>query len=84
MGPAMLAPAVVTALLALYRELSPLNSGQENFPTAFAGAPFNSKDNFVMLDNEPPQIEKNEFINGESYDLIEGEWILSSDYYRVL
>jgi hypothetical protein len=54
-GPAVLAPAVVQGLTALYNELIKPNSGQDA-PTPFAGAPFNSKDNFVSLDNKDPQI----------------------------
>jgi hypothetical protein len=84
MGPGVLAPPVVKALLDLYKELTPINGGQENFPTGFAGAPFNSNDNFVMLKNETPVIERNEFVEGASYELIESEWILANPYYRVL
>jgi hypothetical protein len=84
MGPGMLAPGVVSALTKLYTELVPINSGQENNRSTFAGAPFNSIDNFVMLKNEPPKIEKNNFEVGEEYELEESEWILSEPYYRVL
>ena len=54
-GPATLAPSVVNGLTTLYSELVAPNSGQDS-PIPFAGAPFNSKDNFVTLDNKDPEI----------------------------
>jgi hypothetical protein len=51
-----LAPGVVSSLLKLYTELVKPNSGQDS-PKPFAGAPFNSKDNFVSLDNADPEID---------------------------
>ena len=51
-----LSPGVTSALLKLYTELVTPNSGQDS-PRPFAGAPFNSKDNFVSLDNKDPEIE---------------------------
>jgi hypothetical protein len=54
-GPGILAPAVVAGLTKLYSELVAPNAGQDS-PIPFAGAPFNSKDNFVSLDNTDPQI----------------------------
>lgn len=55
LGP-RLSPGVVSALAKLYMELVKPNSGQDA-PKPFAGAPFNSKDNFVSLDNKDPEIE---------------------------
>lgn len=84
MGPGLLAPAVVSALQSLYDELTPENSGQENNKSDFAGAPFNSQANFVMLQNEEPQMVKNEFKSGEQNPSIENnKWVLSETYYRV-
>lgn len=52
-GPGLLAPGVVSALTALYTELVKTNPGQDS-PTPFAGAPFNSNDNFVNIQNIEP------------------------------
>jgi len=82
-GPGRLAPAVVSALSALYKDLVPTNSGQKK-PAAFAGAIFNSEDNFVMLANEIPKMEKNEFEPGEQIKTENNKWILTEPYYRVL
>jgi hypothetical protein len=84
MGPGLLAPAVVSALRTLYNELTPQNPGQENNKFDFAGAPFNSQANFVMLQNEEPEMEKNEFKEGKQTVLEPNEWILSKTYYRVV
>ena len=83
MGPGLLAPAVVSALQTLYNELTPQNPGQELNKSDFAGAPFNSQANFVMLQNEEPEMVKNEFKEGEQLVIEPNEWILSQTYYRV-
>lgn len=85
MGPGLLAPAVVSALRALYNELAEDNPGQENNKSRFAGAPFNSQANFVMLQNEQPEMVKNEFKSGEQLPPTENnKWLLSDTYYRVV
>lgn len=82
-GPALLAPAVVSALQSLYDELTLQNSGQENNQSNFSGASFNSTDNFVMLQNETPEIVKNEFKSGTQSSTETDEWLLFNPYYRV-
>lgn len=82
-GAASLAPGVVAALSKLYAELVPQNPGQENNKTDFAGAPFNSQANFVMLQNEEPEIVKNEFKEGTQQSVDLNKWVLSDTYYRV-
>jgi hypothetical protein len=84
MGPAALNPAIVGRLIQLYGELSPNNSGQRKSRRAFAGAPFNSRDNFVLLKNETPSIEKNNFKTGEQLEVVSSEWKLTDTYYRVV
>lgn len=83
-GPAKLNPSIVAALDKLYKELQPKNSGQVKNKVDFSGAPFNSKDNFVMLENEEPAIELNNFVLGEQIPTENNEWILTEPYYRVL
>lgn len=83
-GPSALAPGVVSALSVLYNELALQNPGQENNKSDFAGAPFNSQANFVMLQNEEPEMEKNEFESGQASPVQPNEWILSKTYYRVV
>jgi len=51
MGPVKWNPAIQAALLQLYTLLTPPNPGQAS-PTGFAGAPFNSEDNFVTKNNQ--------------------------------
>lgn len=51
MGPVPWNPAITAGLTALLQQLTPTNSGQMS-PTAYAGAPFNSLDNFVSKDNK--------------------------------
>lgn len=83
-GAAALAPGVIAALSILYSELVPQNPGQENNKSDFAGAPFNSQANFVMLQNEAPEIVKNEFKSGQPTPSIENnKWDLVDQYYRV-
>lgn len=85
MGPGLLAPGVLAALRTLYNELTPQNPGQENNKSNFAGAPFNSEANFVMLQNDEPEMEKNEFKVGEQLPTTENnKWLLSDTYYRVV
>lgn len=74
MGPGLLNPAIQTALTTLYTELK---SG------TFKEAPFNSEDNYVMLQNEEPKIELNEFELGEQIKTENNQWILSDSYYKV-
>lgn len=81
--PAQLNPEIVTGLLKLYRELAPTNSGQ-SVPSIFAGAPFNSGDNFVKLSNEMPEVEKNEFKQGSVITTENNKWVLADPYYKVL
>jgi hypothetical protein len=83
-GPGLLAPAVVSALKILYDELTPQNPGQENSTLNFSGAPFNSQANFLMLQNEEPEMAKNEFKEGQQNIVEPNEWILSKTYYRVV
>jgi hypothetical protein len=84
MGPAALNPAIVARLIQLYGELSPNNSGQRKSRRPFAGASFNSRDSFVVLKNETPSIEKNDFKTGEQLEVISSQWKLSDPYYKVL
>jgi hypothetical protein len=83
MGPFPLNPLIVTGLIKLYTELLPPNLGQGILKLPFAGAPFNSKDNFVSLINENPTIEKNDFKNGKQRTVQNNEWVLSDNYYRI-
>jgi hypothetical protein len=46
-------------------------------------ATFNSKSNFVSLENEEVEIEKNEFEDGEVNPPEPNEWIIKNQYYRV-
>lgn len=82
-GTGLLAPGVVSALQSLYNELTPQNSGQQNNSSNFSGAPFSSKSNFVMLQNETPEIVKNEFKTGTQSSIENEEWLLSKTYYRI-
>lgn len=81
--PCQLSPEIVTGLTKLYMELAPINSGQ-TIPGIFAGAPFNSGDNFVNLGNELPQVEKNEFKDGKVNPIENNKWVLSESYYKVV
>lgn len=83
-GPGKLSPAIITDLTALYKELAAKNSGQVKNKKDFAGAPFNSEDNFVMLINEEPKIELNEFEKGTQIVTENSPWILSDPYYKVV
>lgn len=82
-GPGKLAPPVVQALKKLYDELTPKNSGQTKNKKDFAGAPFNSEDNFVMLKNDAPEIVKNEFKSGEQLKTENNMWELKDTVYRA-
>jgi hypothetical protein len=84
MGSGLLAPGVVAALETLYYELVPQNPGQVKNKLDFAGAPFNSQANFVMLQNEKPQMKKNEFKEGKQRVMENSEWLLSQKYYRAV
>lgn len=44
---------------------------------------FNSKNNFVSLENEKSEIVLNEFEEGEPTESINNEWNLSESYYKV-
>jgi hypothetical protein len=83
-GPGKLNPAIVTALDKLYKELQKQNPGQVKNKKDFAGAPFNSEDNFVMLVNEEPKMVLNEFKTGNQLQMKRPEWKLADPYYRVL
>lgn len=81
-GPGRLNPTIVNGLTQLYNELAKTNPGQAS-PSEFAGAPFNSGDNFVKLANEVPQIQKNEFKTGNVTVIENNKWLLSEPYYKV-
>jgi len=80
MGPALLNPEIVGGLVKLYSELIKPNSGQQ-IPLPFAGAPFNSGDNFVNLGNEVVKIEKNKFKEGKQTKIENNKWLLADPYY---
>jgi hypothetical protein len=82
MGPALLNPEIVGGLVKLYSELIKPNSGQQ-IPLPFAGAPFNSGDNFVNLGNEVVKIEKNKFKEGKQTKIENNKWLLAESYYKV-
>lgn len=82
--PCVLNPAIVSGLTLLFNELVPVNSGQEKFPTAFAGAPFNSVDNFIKLANDAPKIEPNNFSVGDRVIIENNKWVLTDSYYKVV
>lgn len=82
-GPGLLNPVIRQKLQALYAELAPQNPGQEKSPKAFAGAPFNSRDNFILLKNEPAEIVLNNFEAGKQLDRQKNPWILADGYYKV-
>lgn len=81
--PAQLNPTILTGLIKLYTELLPSNLGQGIVKLPFAGAPFNSKDNFVKLVNEDPIMKKNDYKIGKQTIVENSEWVLSDNYYRV-
>jgi hypothetical protein len=83
-GPGKLNPTIIKDLTSLYKELAANNSGQVKNKKDFAGAPFNSEDNFVMLVNESPKVELNEFENGQQILTENNKWILSESYYKVV
>lgn len=85
MSPGALSPAIVKGLSTLYKELQTRNSGQQT-QKSWAGAPFSSRDNFVMLQNENPNpsVVKNDFVSGEQMPSENNKWILSDPYYTVL
>ena len=84
-SPVQLNPLIVSGLQQLYAELAQENDGSETGGT-FSGAPFNSVDNFVNITNEDPSpmIELNEFIGGERIEVVNNDWNLSEDYYKVV
>lgn len=82
-GPGVLNPAIVKGLTSLYNELIKDNSGQKS-PSKFAGAPFNSSDNFVRLGNDEVNMEKNNFKAGKQSRIQNNEWLLKDSYYKVL
>lgn len=45
---------------------------------------FNSKNNFVSLVNQKPQVVLNEFESGTQSEVIENKWNLSDSYYKVV
>lgn len=81
----ILSPPIVTGLMALYKELAALNSGQQ-VPMFFAGAPFNSQDNYTTINNQNPSmaILKNEFKEGTKLTIENNKWNLSDPYYKVI
>jgi hypothetical protein len=83
-GPGALNPLIQTGLAALYAELAKPNSGQK-VPSLFAGAPFNSGDNFVNLGNEVVKMELNKFSEGTQIITENNKWILADkSYYKVI
>lgn len=81
--PGILGPDILTGLIKLYTELVIPNSGQ-SIPSAFAGAPFNSGDNFVNMGNELPSIQKNNFKSGKPASVKNNSWSLPDPYYRAV
>jgi hypothetical protein len=61
-----------------------LNDFIDNVLKEGTDATFNSKSNFVSLENEEVEIEKNEFEDGKVNPTEPNEWILTNQYYRVL
>lgn len=82
-GPGVLNPQIVKGLRQLYKELAKKNSGQKS-PASFAGAPFNSEDNFVNLGNEVVQMKKNNFKDGQQGKIENNKWVLNEPYYEVV
>lgn len=83
MGPGVLSPAIVVGLQALALELLPPNIGAK-IPLPYSGAPFNSRDNFVMISNEQPTVVKNEFESGDTIKTENNQWNLTDSYYKIL
>lgn len=83
LGPGVLNPSIVQGLILLYTELSKPNSGQKA-PARFAGAPFNSGDNFVRLGNDLVKMEKNKFKSGKQVKIENNKWLLQESYYKVV
>lgn len=81
--PGVLSPDIMGGLIKLYTELVIPNSGQ-SIPSAFAGAPFNSGDNFVNMGNELPSIQKNNFKSGKTATVKNNSWALPDPYYRAV
>lgn len=73
-GPGLLSPEIVSGLTKLYNELA---------ADTFRKAPFNSEDNYVMLQNEIPEIVLNEFKEGSTTETETQEWVYSENYYNV-
>lgn len=87
-GPASLSPIIIRNLTALYKELAEKNDGQQN-PEAFAGAPFNSGDNYVSMVNEDRtdyiKAQETEFVDGERPVIVENNtWLLKDNYYKII
>lgn len=81
-GPGVLSPNIVKGLTQLYNELLKNNSGQQSSAN-FAGAPFNSQDNFLTLANEDVKVELNEFKQGSQTISENNKWLLTDPYYKV-
>lgn len=81
--PVSLSPEVVKGLVQLYTELAKPNVGQRA-PMIFAGAPFNSVDNYVRLKNDVVQMEKNKFKSGTQTKIENNKWLLKEPYYTVI
>lgn len=82
-GPGALSPEIVTGLVRLYSELVSPNTGQL-IPLPFAGAPFNSGDNFVALANDLVKMQKNNFKSGKQTNIENNTWLLKDAYYKVV
>lgn len=76
-------PMIVKGLVQLYAELVKPNMGQ-TIPSLFAGAPFNSGDNFVRLGNDLVTMQKNNFKTGKQGKVENSKWLLKDPYYKVI
>ena len=74
-GPGILSPDIVKGLITLYNELA---------TGTFKKSPFNSEDNFVMLQNELPEIELNDFKSGNQEYEEPTQWVYDDSYYDVI
>lgn len=80
MGPGLLSPVVFNALVSLYNELK-----QDQNDIGFSAAPFNSRDNFTILNNVDPELQNNNFVDGEQMVVDKNSWNLSDNKtYKVV
>lgn len=77
-------PLVAAGLAALYLELVQPNFGQKIPTSLFAGAPFNSVDNFVNISNDTFAVQKNTFKKGKQVVTENNKWNVSdTSFYKV-